>query len=117
MPKRDKGFYEYVMHDVFGDMPGIMSRPMFSGWGIYRNGVIFAIIADGELYFKVDGENRKDFERLGSTPFSYPMKNSRISTLSYWVLPEEVREDRKELEQWIARSIGVSMCKKLKIKR
>lgn len=117
MPKRDSGFHEYVMRDLFGGMPGIMSRPMFSGWGIYKNGIIFAIIADGELYFKVDEENQEYFERFGSTPFTYPMKNGKMSTLSYWVLPEEVREDQRELEQWIARSIAASMCAKKPIKK
>lgn len=116
--KRDKGFHEYVMRDVFGDMPGIVSRPMFSGWGIYKDGIIFAIIADGELYFKADDTHRKDFERLGSAPFSYQMKSGKMSTLSYWVLPEEVRESRKELEQWIARSVDASRrAKKTKRKK
>ncbi len=106
---RDKGFYEYVIHDLLGGMPGVTSRPMFSGWGIYKDGIIFAIIADGELYFKADGENREYFERLNSTPFSYTMENGKVSTLSYWVLPEELREDKRELEQWIARSVDASI--------
>ncbi|OHA04078.1 MAG: hypothetical protein A3J58_02460 [Candidatus Sungbacteria bacterium RIFCSPHIGHO2_02_FULL_52_23] len=114
---RDKGFYEYVIHDLLGGMPGITSRPMFSGWGIYKDGIIFAIIADGELYFKADEENQKYFERLSSTPFSYTMKNGKVSTLSYRILPEEAREDKRELEQWIARSVGASIRAKKRRKK
>lgn len=107
-----------MMHDLLGGMPDIVSRPMFSGWGIYKNGIIFAIIADGELYFKADGESKKDFERLGSMPFLYSMKNGKTATLSYWVLPEEIREDQRELEQWIARAVEASMrAKKLRKKK
>jgi len=102
---RDEGFHEYVMNDVFGDMPGIVSRAMFGGWGIYKNGKIFAIITDGELYFKVGDSNRADYEKRGSKPFVYAMPNGKKTTMSYWLLPEEIMEDREQLEIWIEKAV------------
>lgn len=97
MPKRDKGFHEHIVRDLLGEIPDIMSRPMSIDWGIYQRGVIFAIIADGVLYFKVDEKNKRDFMRYGSKPFSYTMRNGKIATLSYRELPEAISEDKMGL--------------------
>lgn len=109
---RDEGFHEYVMSDVFGDMPDIISRAMFGGWGIYKNGKIFAIITDGELYFKVGDSNRADYEKRGSKAFVYTMPNGKKTTMSYWLLPEEIMEDREQLESWIEKAAKVEGKKK-----
>ncbi|MEK7631044.1 MAG: TfoX/Sxy family protein [Patescibacteria group bacterium] len=102
---RDKGFHEYVMREVFAGIAGISSRGMFGGWGIYKDGVFFALIADGRLYFKVNDTNRADFEKASSQPFRYSTKDKKDVTMSYWELPAEVMDDRDELERWIAKSL------------
>ncbi len=107
MSKKDDTFHEYVM-DVLSDIPGITSRAMFSGYGIYKDGIIFAIIADGALYFKADTETEADFKEYGSGPFTYPMKNGKTTTLSYWLLPEEIMENRELLPEWVERAVAAS---------
>lgn len=107
MSRRDETFHEYVM-DALGEIPGITSRAMFSGYGIYKDGLIFGIIADGALYFKADTETHADFEAYGSTPFTYPMKSGKKTTLSYWLVPEEVLEDRETLSEWVENAHGAS---------
>jgi DNA transformation protein len=100
---RNNEFHEYVMNDVLADIPGITSRAMFGGWGIYRRGKIFAIIVEGELYFKVGDSNRAQYESRGSRPFQYTNKG-KIYTMSYWLLPEEIMENREELYEWIEKA-------------
>jgi DNA transformation protein len=46
------------------------SRAMFGGFGIYRNGLMFALVADDQLYAKVDASNKADYEEAGSQPFT-----------------------------------------------
>lgn len=106
--KQDQSFHDYVIHDLFAGFPGIHSRAMFGGWGIYKDGIIFAIIADGALYFKVDETNRTDFEQRGSQPFVYSQGNHKSTTMSYWLVPESVMDDKEDLRQWIERSVGIS---------
>ncbi len=110
--KKDQSFHDYVVHDLLGKMPDITSRAMFGGWGIYKDGFIFAIIADGELYFKVGDNNRADFERAGSHPFVYTGGNHKPITMSYWLLPEEIMEDEEKLYEWALRSVEASEKKK-----
>mgnify|MGYP001593921260 FL=1 len=98
---RDKSFHDYVVYDVLGDMQGITSKAMFSGWGIYKDGVIFAIIIEGELYFKA-GKDATDFKNIsGSHPFVYSKKDGKKITMSYWLIPEEILENKEKLYELI----------------
>jgi len=117
MAHKDDSFHEFMVHDVLGGIPGITSRAMFSGWGIYKNGTIFAIIAEGELYFKVDATTQGEYETRGSHPFVYSVKDRGEVMLSYWALPEEVMENQEELAIWVDTAVGVSKRSKKKVKK
>lgn len=112
---KENSFHEYLMSDVFSEIPGASFKRMFGGFGYYKDGVIFAILGDyDKLYFKVGDGNRKDYEDYGSKPFTYPMKNGRTTTLSYWDLPADILEDREELPQWIDKAVAESLASKKK---
>ncbi len=108
MAKRDAEFHRFVTFDLMGDIPGITSRSMFGGYGIYQHGNFFALIVDGELYFKVDDTTRGDYEKEGSHPFRYSAKDRKEVTLGYWTLPEKIMEDREALLDWVERAVIVA---------
>ncbi|MCH8821713.1 TfoX/Sxy family protein [Patescibacteria group bacterium] len=111
---KDDSFHDYVMMEVFRDIDGITSKHMFGGWGIYLDGVFFALIGDGQIFFKVDESNRSDYEKHGSKPFVYTGHKGKDVTLSYWELPAEIMEDRDELEKWIEKSVKAQINSKNK---
>ncbi len=106
MPKTN--FHDYVVKDLMAGIPGIHSRAMFGGFGLYKNGQIFGIIVDDEVYFKVGDANRKDYERKGSEPFTYKAKGNKRVTMSYWHLPAEILDDGEVLAEWVERSRQIS---------
>ncbi len=110
MKKELKDYHEYVVHDVLGHIEGIASRSMFGGYGLYLDGAFFAIItAPDELRFKVDDSNRAQYEALGSKPFEYTgHKNKKVTVMSYYLVPEEIQEDREKLEEWARQSAILS---------
>lgn len=112
-----KEFHDYVMHDVLGEIPGLTSRAMFGGYGIYEHGIIFAIIADGQLYFKANKETESEYKKYGSKPFTYKMPNKKLMTMSYWLLPEEIMENREEIFLWVKKAVAVSRADKKPKKR
>ena len=59
---------EYLQHvlEMLEPLGGIRSRRMFGGAGIYRDGTMFGLIADDELYLRTDDINRPDFEAEGA---------------------------------------------------
>lgn len=107
-------FHEYVMNEVFYEIDGVISRPMFGGFGIYKDGLFFALISDDALYFKVDESNRKDFKKLGSKQFTYTTLNGKVTRINYWELPEKIIDDREELVKWVEKSVEVAQKAKKK---
>ena len=104
--KQHAGFQEYVVQDLLGDVAGITSRAMFGGWGIYRDGKMFAVIVEGELFFKADEEGRRAFQALGSRPFTYTTRaRSKPVVMSYWLVPDEVMEQRDLLDGWMRHAL------------
>lgn len=114
---KDKGFVEYVVGDLFSYLSDVSAKAMFGGYGIYRSGVMFALIADGELYFKVSDESKKQYEHLGSKAFTY-MKEGKPQELSYWYVNEDVQENttlfRELAEQAFEFALESSIKKKKK---
>jgi DNA transformation protein len=110
--KKDEGFYEWVLNDLFEGIREITSRAMFGGYGFYVSGKIFAIIAEGRLYFKADEAAIPDFQKYKSKPFHYSSKDRGVYTMGYWELPEEIMEDRSELLKWIKRAAASSKTSK-----
>ena len=106
--RKDKSFHDYIVYDILGILTGVTSKAMFGGWAIYKGGTIFGIIAGGELYFKVDDENRVEFEKLESHPFVYTKTDRKRITMSYWLVPEEIIEDREKLVVLVEQSVAVS---------
>ena len=117
MAKSSDDFYEYVLHDVLGHLDGITGRKMFGGYGIYQDGVFFAIIAYDELYFIVGDSNRADYEERGSKPFVFENKAGKKTTMSYWQLPLEIMEDPLEIQTWIDKACTVHDEKPTKKKK
>ena len=111
---KNQGFYEYVMTEVFSEDMGIIGRRMFGGYGIYKDGVCFGLIDFGKLYFKVDETNKADYEQHNSAPFQFPMKNGKMTTLSYWEVPVDILEDRSSMPEWIKKAVAVAKATKKK---
>jgi DNA transformation protein and related proteins len=103
----DPSFKDYVL-DQLRDVGGVGARAMFGGFGIYKGGVMFGLIAADELYFKVDDSNRPDYEARKSQPFVYDGKNKPVS-MSYWRVPEDVLESPDDLKSWAMKAYDVAL--------
>ena len=104
-------FVAYVVEQLSG-WGEVSVRRMFGGAGLYREGTMFAVIAEDVAYLKVDDSNREDFVRAGSAPFEpYPDK-IRTTIRTYYEIPADVLEDPGELAQWAERSWLVARNRK-----
>lgn len=90
---------ETFLHDLFAPVGPIALRRMFGGIGVYRDGIIFALVADGTLYLKADESTAAAFREAGSVPFVYEAKGKSV-TMSYWRLPEEAMDDPDALARF-----------------
>lgn len=105
-------FLQYAL-EILEPFKNVTSRRMFSGYSIYKNRIIFAIVVNGTLYFKVDKSNISDYKALDSEPFTYQRKkDGRVITMSYWQVPISIMEDSQEILQWAKKSYKVSLLSK-----
>ena len=89
-------FVRFITDDLLGEIPDIRSRAMFGGWGIYAGKIMFGIVVDGELYFKVC-DDTFEYKAIGSSPFVYKRKDGKKITMSYWKISEDILENREQL--------------------
>ncbi len=106
MPPKRSEFVDYLL-DQLHPREAFLAKSMFGGWGIYRHGRMFAIVADDELYLKVDEQTQPDFEALGLEPFTFQRKGKPFA-MSYYQAPAETLEDPEILNQWVAAACGAA---------
>ena len=103
---------EYLdyLHDLFSAFAPVSTRAMFGGHGVYRDGVIIAIVIDEAIYLKVDAETRAVFEAAGSEPFVYEAKG-KVVPMSYWSVPEDALDSPQEFRPWAQRAWEAALRK------
>ena len=99
-------FIEYLL-ELLQDIGSTEARSMFGGFGLFYDGLMFALIADDILYFKTDNKNRNQFENRKLKAFCYERKGKQIS-LSYHEAPGEVLDDPDEMCAWARNAIDAA---------
>jgi DNA transformation protein len=99
-----KEYTEYVLKFLEPLFPIRTSR-FFGGVGVSYDSVQFAMIMDNSLYFVVDEDSRKKYERLGMQPFSYTTKKGQVKVRKYFEVPEEILIDAGQLQIWANESL------------
>lgn len=113
MSQSDQALHDYLMQDLLHDLPGITSKRMFGGYGIYQDGIIFAMIGFGKIMFKVGDSNRQAYEDKGMKQFVYTHpKSGKITPMPYYELPPDILEDPDQLPTWIAASVQATKASK-----
>ena len=95
------------LKELFSVFGSVSIRRMFGGAGVYAEDTMFALISDGELYFKADEETIPAFRAAGEGPFVYGAKGRRV-VMSYWRLPDRLLDEPEELAQWARAALGVA---------
>jgi DNA transformation protein and related proteins len=104
------------IRDLFALFRPVTIRRMFSGAGIFADGLMFGLIVRDVIYLKADDTSIADFEREGCAPFTYTRgkTSGRPSqhALPYWRLPERLYDDPDELAVWAARAFAIAERKR-----
>lgn len=101
----------FVHHcvDLLRGLGAIEPRRMFSGWGMFFQGRMFALVFDETLYLKVDDANRGAFEAAGLPAFTYEGRSGRTVELPYRQAPPDAMEDPSEMRPWAQGAIGAAL--------
>ena len=106
--------YKTFIQDLLSDFGPVSIRNMFSGAGIYADGVMFAILVDDTVYLKADEVSALAFAAEGKGPFKSRRKDRAPISMSYWEVPERLLDDPEELVAWARRAHAVALAAKAK---
>jgi DNA transformation protein len=101
---------EFVAHlvELLECLGPVRAKAMFGGFGIYLKGLMFGLVSDDTLYFKVDEKNRPDYEERDLGPFTY-RRGDKEFAMSYHRAPGEAIDDAQELCAWAKNAYGAAV--------
>lgn len=96
-------FVEFV-RDQLRRLGPVTVRAMFGGHGLWLDGRIFGIVAEGALHLRTGPRNRAAYEALGLRPFK-PWDDRPVTLKAYYPLPEDVLEDPDAAARWAREAV------------
>lgn len=87
--KKDTALSDHVL-DLLAPLGGVTRRYMFGGWGFYKEGLFFALIAEGRLYLKTGPCNAQDFIDAGLAQWVYPTDKGPMKIKEQYRIPGDV---------------------------
>ena len=110
MTETGSDFVDHVL-DLLTPWGGVSARKMFGGYGLYKQGAMFALAAEDVLYFKVDDRNRPLFQQLGMTPFTYDGQGKPVE-MPYWETPPDALDDGAALIDFARGALDAALAAK-----
>ncbi|GAB4065753.1 TfoX/Sxy family protein [Ancylobacter sonchi] len=96
-----------TVEDLLASFGPVRLKRMFSGLGVFADGLMMAIVIDGTLYFKADDALAESLAAQGSAPFTYDRRGRRVA-LGYWSAPEAALDDAEELAEIARAALAVA---------
>lgn len=93
-------FRDFVQEQL-ATLPGLRSKRMFGGYGLYAGAVFFGIIFDGRLYFKTHPDTVAEYMEHHAAVFA-PSEKQVLK--NYREVPVDILEDSERLLLWARKS-------------
>ena len=95
------------LNEVFAEFGQVKLKRMFGGYGVYHNGIMFALVVDGQLYLKADDTTKNDFIEKSLPAFEYQRENKTIK-MSYYRAPDDIMDDYQQAAIWARNAFDVA---------
>ncbi|MFZ0849504.1 MAG: TfoX/Sxy family protein, partial [Hyphomicrobiaceae bacterium] len=96
------------LREQLASLGHVTMRRMFGKTGVFCDGLMFAMVTDDTLYFRVDEHNRAAFKEAASfPPLNYQKKGSSID-LSFWRAPERLLDEPDEFVTWARTALAAA---------
>jgi DNA transformation protein len=104
---------EHVM-ELLAPLGAIDAKRFFGGIGIRQEAVLFAMIMDETLYFRVDAESRPRYEAAGCQAFTYDTKTGSRAIEGFYTAPEDLFDEPSEMRDWARGAVAAALRVKAK---
>ncbi|MEA3016307.1 MAG: transformation protein [Sphingomonadales bacterium] len=104
----DEGLYAWVQ-EALEPLGAVTMRRMMGGATLYLDGIIFAILDEGEVWFKSDAEADAAWDAEGCERFSVTFKDGRVDTMNYRHAPQDVYDDPDAIRKWASLAVEAGL--------
>ncbi|HEX8655254.1 MAG TPA: TfoX/Sxy family protein [Allosphingosinicella sp.] len=104
----DEGLYGWVQ-EALEPLGAVTMRKMMGGATLYLDGTIFAILDDGEIWFKSDADADATWDSAGCERFSMTFKDVRVDTMNYRRGPQDVYDDPDAMRRWASLAVEAGL--------
>lgn len=111
----DEALFSWI-EEALAPLGALRKRRMMGGWTLYLDGTVFAIVDDGELWFKADAASDAAWDAAGCPRFTYAM-GGKTGTMNYRRAPSDVYDDGEALRDWAALALEAGRRKPAKAAR
>lgn len=94
----DEGLFAWVQ-EALEPLGRVTKRAMMGGATLYLDGTIFAIMDEGDLYFKADALTDAAWDEAGCARFTMEMAG-KTASMNYRRAPDEVQDDAEAMQLW-----------------
>ena len=100
--------YAEFLREQLAPLGRLSMRRMFGKTGVFCDGVMFGVVSDDTLYFRVDDGNRAIFaEAASSPPLNYEKRGTTID-LAFWRAPDRLLDEPDELIAWARAALAAA---------
>lgn len=101
----DQGLVDWAM-EALEPVGTVTMRRMMGAATLYLDGSIFAIVDDGEIWFKADAESNAIWDEAGCERFTIAFSETNVETMNYRRAPADVYDDPEAMREWAALGIA-----------
>jgi DNA transformation protein len=100
--------YADFLREQLAPLGRLSLRRMFGKTGVFCDGVMFAMVTENTLYFRVDDKNRETFREAEAFPPLNYAKGGAMIDLSFWRVPERLFDESDELVTWARAALAAA---------
>jgi DNA transformation protein len=100
----DEGLYAWVQ-EALEPIGNVSMRKMMGGATLYLDGIIFAIMVDGEIWMKSDAEADAIWDAVSTERFTVTFKDGSVDRMNYRRAPSDVYDDAEAMQRWVSVSV------------
>ena len=104
----DEGLYAWVQ-EALEPLGAVTMRNMMGGATLYLDGIVFAILDEGEIWFKADAETDAIWDVEGCERFSMTFKDGRVDTMNYRRAPSDVYDEPEAMQRWAKLAVDAGL--------
>lgn len=103
----DSGFIDYL-RELLEPLDGVTFKRMFGSYGVFRHGLMFALVSADTLYLKADEQDQAEFSARELEPFAFMKGETQILT-SYYRAPEETLDNSDDMCEWAEKAYQAAL--------